>query len=87
MFPPGSLIQNLWPSRRITAHIDDVIILTYNSSTMLEAVIRFIVHDVNSIQVFIGKDFSALFKVAAQKPTKRNSEKSREIQTNNTIIR
>jgi hypothetical protein len=54
--------------RRITAHIDDVSILGYISSTMLDTVILFIVHDVNSFQVFIEKDFGALFKVAAQKP-------------------
>jgi hypothetical protein len=54
--------------RRITAHIDDVTILAYISSIMLDTVILFIVHDLDSKQVFIGKDFGALFKVAAQKP-------------------
>jgi hypothetical protein len=54
--------------RRITAHIDDVSILGYISSTMLDTVILFIVHDIVSVSIFIGKDFSALFKVAAQKP-------------------
>ncbi len=48
--------------------MDAVSILGYISSTMLETVILFIVHDVNSFQVFIGKDLNALFKVAAQKP-------------------
>jgi hypothetical protein len=54
--------------RRITAHIDAVSILSYISSTMLDTVILFIVHDIVSVSVFIGKDFGALFKVAAQKP-------------------
>jgi hypothetical protein len=54
--------------RRFTAHIDDVSILGYVSSTMLDTVILFIVHDVMSFQVVVGKDFGALFKVAAQKP-------------------
>jgi hypothetical protein len=53
--------------RRITAHINDVSILGYISSTMLDTVILFIVHDVVSVSVFIGKDFGALFKVAGQK--------------------
>ena len=35
---------------------------------MLDTVILFIVHDVVSVSVFLGKDFGALFKVAAQKP-------------------
>jgi hypothetical protein len=65
--------------RRVTAHIDEVTILAYISSTMLDTVIILIVHDINSIQVFTGKDFSALFKVAAQKPKKR---KFRDIQIN-----
>jgi hypothetical protein len=52
-------------SRRITAHIDDVSILGYITSTMLDTVILFIVHGVMSCQVFVGKDFGALFKVAA----------------------
>jgi hypothetical protein len=54
--------------RRIPAHIDDVSILGYISSTMLDTVILFIVHNVVSVSVFIGKDFGARFKVAAQKP-------------------
>ena len=54
--------------RRITAHIDEVTILAYISSTMLDTVILFIVRDVMSCQVFVGKDFGALFKVAALKP-------------------
>ncbi len=54
--------------RRITGHIDDVSILGYISSTMLDTVILFIVHDVVSVPVFIGKDFGVLFKVDAQKP-------------------
>ena len=51
--------------RRFTAHIDDVSIHGYISSTMLDTVILFTVHDVMSSQVFVGKDFGALFKVAA----------------------
>jgi hypothetical protein len=47
--------------RRITAHIDDVTIFAHISSTMLDTVILFIVHDVVSFQVFIGKDFGELF--------------------------
>jgi hypothetical protein len=54
--------------RRIKAHIDDISILGYISSTMLDTVILFIMHDVVSVSVFIGKDFGALFKVAAKKP-------------------
>ena len=54
--------------RRIKAHIDDISILGYISSTMLDTVILFIMHDVASVSVFIGKDFGALFKVAAKKP-------------------
>ena len=54
--------------RRITAHIDDVSMLGYISSTMLDTVILFIVRDVMSCQVFVGKDVGALFKVAALKP-------------------
>ncbi len=54
--------------RRSTAHIDDITILAYISPTMLDTVIHFIVRSVDSKQVFVGKDFSALFKVAAQKP-------------------
>jgi hypothetical protein len=54
--------------RLITAHIDDASILGYISSTMLDTVILFIVHDVVSVSVFLGKVFGALFKVAAQKP-------------------
>ena len=62
--------------RRITAHIDDVSILGYISCTMLDTVILFIVHDINSFQVFIGKDFGALFKVAAHSE-QINSDKFR----------
>ena len=51
--------------KRFTAHIDDVSILGYISSTMLDTVILFIVHDVMSFQVFVGKDFGALLKEAA----------------------
>jgi hypothetical protein len=51
--------------RRIMAHIDDVSILGYIFCTMLYSVILFIVHDVMPCQVFVGKDFGALFKVAA----------------------
>ncbi len=51
--------------RRFTAHIDDVSILGYISSTMLDSVILFIVHDVMSFPVVVGKDFGALFTVAA----------------------
>jgi hypothetical protein len=51
--------------RRFTAHIDDVSILGYFSCTMLDTVILFIEHDVMSFQVYVGKDFGALFKVAA----------------------
>jgi hypothetical protein len=49
--------------RRITAHA--VSILGHISSTMLDTVILFIVRDVMSCQVFVGKDFGALIKVAA----------------------
>jgi hypothetical protein len=49
VFPPGSLIQNLWPS---SAYIDDVSILGYISSTLLDTVILFVVHDVVSVSVF-----------------------------------
>jgi hypothetical protein len=51
--------------RRFIAHIDDVSILGYISSTMIDTVIPFIVHDIMSCQDFGGKDFGALFKVAA----------------------
>jgi hypothetical protein len=51
--------------RRITAHIDDVSILGHIPSTMLDTVILVIGHDVMSCRVFVGKDFSALLKVAA----------------------
>jgi hypothetical protein len=63
--------------RRLTAHIDKVAILAYISSTMLDAVIFFIMHDVESQQVFIGKDFGAFFEVTAKKT---NNKKFRAIQ-------
>ena len=63
--------------RRLTAHIDKVAILAYISSTMLDAVIFFIMHDVESQQVFIGKDFGAFFEVTAKNT---NNKKFRDIQ-------
>jgi hypothetical protein len=63
--------------RHITAHIDDVAILAYISFTMLDTLILFIVHDLDFKQIFIGRDFGALFKVAAQKLKTGNSGKFR----------
>jgi hypothetical protein len=51
--------------RLITNHIDDLSILGHISSTMLDTVILFIVQDIMSCQIFVGKDFGALFKVAS----------------------
>ena len=52
--------------RSITAHIDKIAVLGYISSTVFHAMIFFIVHDVESHLVFIGKDFGAFIKVTAK---------------------
>ncbi len=91
------LMRNMWNARHAwlakpdskisqkqvkSTHIDGVTILGYISFTMLDTVILFIVHDVDSFQVFIGKDIGAHFKVAAQKKKRKkkiNSDKLRQM--------
>ncbi len=49
--------------RSFTAHIDKIAILGYISSTLLDAMIFFVMHDVESYQIFIGEDFDAFLEM------------------------
>jgi hypothetical protein len=53
---------------RFTTHVDNVGILCYIIATVLDAVVFLVIHDVESISVFIRKDFLALVKTT-DKPT------------------
>jgi hypothetical protein len=48
---------------RFTTHIDYVGVLCDIIATVLDAVVFLVIHDVESISVFIGKDLLALFKI------------------------
>ena len=65
--------------RSITAHIDKIAVLGYISSTVLHAMIFFIMHDVESQQIFIGKDFCAFIEVTAKGLPISGNEKYLEI--------
>ncbi len=59
---------------RFTTHVDQVGVLSNIIATVLDAVVFLVIHDVESIFVFLRKDLLALVKVTDQ-PTMKFREK------------